>query len=44
MDIPQAAKHSSINVSHWRPGITFGEFSEQKFEKYSQVSVGGPYA
>ncbi|KAK9830749.1 hypothetical protein WJX74_005164 [Apatococcus lobatus] len=41
MDIPPAAISANINVAHWTPNVTFGEFSEHKFQQYSQISVRG---
>ena len=37
MDTPEHTNPGNVDVAHWKPGITFGEFSELKFAQFTHV-------
>lgn len=41
MEIPAGADPSCAGVGQWRPGLTFGQFSERTVAGYYANSAGG---
>lgn len=41
MDAPEGATAEAVAVGQWRPGMTFGTFSEATFAAYYGGSGGG---